>query len=98
LAPPRARISALQIGPLRIVAIPGEPTPGAGRILEAESGAQRVVALTNGYIGYIETPEVLRLRLGESRRQYFAPELLATLASGARVAVHNLEIKRGQAR
>src|SRR5262249_2160254 len=98
LAPPRAEISALQIGPLKMVSVPGEPTPGAGKVLEVESGVQAVVALTNGYIGYIETPEVIGLRVGESRRQYFEPQLLATLVSGARSAVQNLEVKHGQAR
>ncbi len=97
-APPRAEISALQIGPLKLVSLPGEPTPGAGRVLEGESGAQRAVALTNGYIGYIETPEIVRSGTGESKRQYFDPQLLPTLASAARVAVQNLAIKRGQAR
>jgi hypothetical protein len=97
-APPRAEISALQIGAFRFVFFPGEPTPGAGRIFEAESGAQRAVAMTNGYIGYIETPEIVRSGIGESKRQYFEPSLLPTLAAAARVAVQNLEFKRGEAR
>ncbi len=98
VAPPRAEISAFQIGPLKLVSLPGEPTPGAGHVLEVESGAQRAIALTNGYIGYIETPELVRSGIGESKRQYFEPELLQTLANAARVAVQNLAIKRGQAR
>ncbi len=97
-APPRAEISALQVGAFRFVFLPGEPTPGAGQIFEAESGAQRTVALTNGYIGYIETPEIVRSGIGESKRQYFEPSLLPTLAGGARVAVQNLAFKQGQAR
>jgi len=96
--PPRAEISALQIGPFKLVSLPGEPTQGAGHVLEVESGAQRTIALTNGYIGYIETPDVVRSGTGESKRQYFEAELLQTLASAARLAVQNLAIKRGQAR
>lgn len=97
-APPLAEISALQLGAFKFVFLPGEPTPGAGQVLEAESGAQRTVALTNGYLGYIETPDTVRSGIGESKRQYFDASLLQTLAGGARVAVQNLAFKQGQAR
>jgi hypothetical protein len=89
-APKAAQISALQIGPLKLLSVPGEPTPGAARELEKESGVDRVAALTNGYIGYVETPELVQAGTGESKRQYLQPALLDVLARAARLAGQRL--------
>jgi hypothetical protein len=53
------------------------------------------VALTNGYLGYIETPDLVLQAKGESRRQYFGPELLDVLARAANLAGHSLELTQG---
>lgn len=80
-------VSALRIGDRVWLSVPGEPTYGAARSLEAESGADRVLALTNGYLGYVETAEQVESGAGESKRQYFGPELLEIVGSAAKLAV-----------
>ncbi len=61
-APPDASISIAQIGQLVLVGIPGEPTSDVGRkvqVLAATLGFPHsfVISHTNGWIGYILTPE-----------------------------------------
>lgn len=97
-APSKAELSALQLGPLKLLVLPGEPTPGAAELLRRESGAQTVMALTDGYIGYVEVPELLALGIGESKRQYFRAELLAQLARAAHFACDKLGFKQRAAR
>jgi len=88
-APKRAEVGALEVGPLRLLSLPGEPTAAAGAKLEAAAQA-RPVSLANGYVGYINTPEHVRLRQAESRRQYFGPELLDALERAAKAAAGRL--------
>ncbi len=97
-SPPRVEISALQLGPVRLLFLPGEPTALAAKRLEEESGAHRAVALTNGYVGYLDDPEIVQKRIGESRRQYFEPALLPALAKAGQVAVKKLAIEHTQVR
>lgn len=97
-APDRAELSAMQIGPVKLLLIPGEPTPGAGQRLERDTGTQRVLALTDGYIGYVETPELVSAGIGESKRQYFRADLLELLIQGARLASDKLGFKQRASR
>jgi hypothetical protein len=88
--PARATLSALRLGPLLWVAMPFEPTSGAARVLTAQSGATGVVALADGYLGYLEArPDPGHIR-DESARQYFAPSLLEALAPAAALAVRSV--------
>ena len=79
-APKRVEISQLSLGPVKLLFVPGEPTAGAELKLLEASGAQRTVSLANGYIGYIETADLVRQGKGESKRQYFGPQLLDVLS------------------
>jgi neutral ceramidase len=61
-APPGAEVSALRLGSLAVVGVPGEPTAAVARRIQAE--AKRVcfphclvVSHVNGWIGYILEPE-----------------------------------------
>ncbi len=83
---PRATVSMLALGPLTLLAVPGEPTAGAATRLEQASGATRTVSLVNGYLGYVELPEHVRDVTGEAKRQYYGPELLDRLADAAKLA------------
>jgi hypothetical protein len=74
------------LGPLTLLGVPAEPSAAAGRVLEAASGAQRAVALVNGYLGYVETPEHLAKSEGEAERQLLAAGFLDALVQGARSA------------
>lgn len=81
-APEQAEVSALQLGPYRFVTIPGEPTQAAVEVLEASARA-RVVALVNGYLGYVESKQLATDESGESRRQYFDATLVEHLDAAA---------------
>ncbi|MBF5045091.1 hypothetical protein FGE12_22000 [Aggregicoccus sp. 17bor-14] len=82
-----AEVGALRLGPLHLLAIPGEPTVAAGERLSGAAGPGTVVlGLGGGYVGYVETPEAVAGDRGEARRQYFGPALLERLGAGARLA------------
>ena len=85
-----AELVALQLGPVRLFAVPGEPTAAAGASIEARAGATRVLGLADGYLGYIESAELVRARSGEAKRQYFRPELIDSLAEAAETAASAL--------
>ncbi|RYZ38826.1 MAG: hypothetical protein EOO71_22405 [Myxococcaceae bacterium] len=85
-SPRETEVDALALGPLELLAIPGEPTTAAGRSLRALTGATHVLGLANGYVGYLDTPEVVISGGGEARRQYFGPALMERLGAASRVA------------
>ncbi len=80
-------LSALRLGALTLVAVPGEPSLAAARVIEEQSGATRVVSVANGYLGYVEPEQIAREGGGESKRQYYAPALLNALTAAAELAV-----------
>lgn len=82
----QAELSMLEVGPLRLLAVPGEPTYPAAQELEAAAKATRIVSVANGYVGYIDTAPHVRAGIGESRRQYFDPTLEETLRKAASAA------------
>ena len=79
----QARVARWTVGPLTVVAIPAEVTAPAGARLEKAARADRTVTLAGGYLGYVDTEDQVRARTGESRRQYFPPELLGALERAA---------------
>lgn len=81
-----AEVSALALGPLELITLPGEPTTGAGRVLTTSTGATGVLGLSGDYLGYIETPELVAQSTGESMRQYYGPTLLSRLQAAAQLA------------
>jgi hypothetical protein len=85
-----AEVDALQLGPLLLVSVPGEPTSDAAREIQSASGASRILALSNGYLGYVETAERVKAAQGESKRQYFGSTLSSALASTAAAATQSL--------
>jgi neutral ceramidase len=95
-APVKVEISELKLASLRLLFVPGEPTVGSEQRLLQASGSERTIALTNGYLGYIETPDLVLSEKGESRRQYFGPELLDVITKACRLAGHSAELTKGQ--
>jgi neutral ceramidase len=85
-APAEASVELVRLGPLTLLGVPGEPSAASGRVLEAASGADRVISLVNGYLGYVETPEHLEKGVGEAERQLLGARFLEALAQGATVA------------
>ncbi len=80
-----AEVAALRLGPVGFLLVPSEPSFAAGLVLEEQSGAQRVLGLADGYVGYVELDQAVRAGTGEARRQYFPPELLGQLGQAARL-------------
>ncbi|WP_164007977.1 neutral/alkaline non-lysosomal ceramidase N-terminal domain-containing protein [Pyxidicoccus trucidator] len=89
-----AEVGALALGPLELLAVPGEPTVDAGAELVRRTGATGVLGLADGYVGYVESPELVKDRRGESMRQYFGPVLLERLAEGAELAAETAGFTR----
>jgi neutral ceramidase len=92
VAPRRSRVTAVVIGDVYLLGVPGEPTARAAQEMLAGMAAlgdrkTRVVGLMQGYVGYMETRDRMRDGRGESRRAWFTPELLGTVIQGLRVAV-----------
>lgn len=85
-APRLAEVGALRLGGAVLLGVPGEPSATAGAALVERSGASRVVSLANGYLGYVEPAETVKQRGGESKRQYFGPQLLERLEEAAALA------------
>jgi len=85
-APARSDVALLRLGPLLLLGVPAEPSASAGRVLEEAAGASRAVSLVDGYLGYVETPEHLGARVGESERQLLGPSFLDALARAGRAA------------
>lgn len=84
--PHAVEIQALELGPLRLIALPFETSHAAGLMVEAAAKATRVVTLTNGYHGYVEPVGVAERGEGEARTQYFAAELLQRLVAAVELA------------
>ncbi|WP_426757202.1 neutral/alkaline non-lysosomal ceramidase N-terminal domain-containing protein [Myxococcus sp. Y35] len=82
-APRVAEVGALVLGPLELVAVPGEPSVAAGLELLRRTGATGVLGLADGYVGYVETAANVEAGRGESRMQYFGPALLERLSVAA---------------
>jgi len=73
-------VSMLRLGCVSLLALPVEPSFATAQQLETLTGATRVLALSNGYVGYLEPPDVIRNGLGEAKRQWFGPELFDWLS------------------
>jgi neutral ceramidase len=72
---PAAVETRLRIGPLTLVGIPGEPVGELGLRMRPDV----LVGLSDGYIGYVETPERWAAGAGEAARTYFGPGLAQAL-------------------
>ncbi len=87
LVPSLARISAVRLGPLTLVAVPGEPVAEVGRRWREAAGEDtELLALAGDYLGYIETSERMAEAAGETVRTYYGPELASRLAGAVRAA------------
>ncbi len=75
-APERSRVTALRLGPVLLLAVPAEPVAEvARRWREAAGDGAEVLSLAGDYLGYVESPERMTARAGETVRTYYGPEL-----------------------
>jgi neutral ceramidase len=89
--PATARVEAVRLGDLVLVAVPAEPVAavGAGWRAALPPGTE-IVSLANGYLGYVEEPARMAEGSGETVRTYLGPELAQRLGEGAKVAAEKL--------
>jgi neutral ceramidase len=93
--PSQADVAALRLGPVLLVAVPGEPTAEVGAALRARAGpGAEILSLANGYVGYVESPAVMKARGGETRRTYYGPELATRLERAVGVVADALREER----
>jgi hypothetical protein len=85
--PARARIAAIRLGPLTLIAVPGEPVAAVGRSWrEAAGKGSEVLALAGDYLGYVETRERMAEVAGETARTYYGPELADRLVGAVKLS------------
>jgi neutral ceramidase len=94
-APRTARVTALAIGDILLLGLPGEPTALASTAVASVAPTDgrhvRIVGLAGGYVGYVDAPERVLSGAGESQRLWFGPELLQTLRDGLATALSATE-------
>ncbi len=90
-----ARVGALRLGDALLLTVPAEATGAAATALKRRVAGHTpddahvaVVSLSQGYLGYAETPERVRAREGEARRTYYGPQFIGRLGDGLVAAVN----------
>lgn len=85
--PATARVEALRLGPVLLVAVPAEPVAAVGAAWRAALPAgAAVVSLANGYLGYVEEAARMAEGRGETHLTYYGPTLAAVLGAGVHAA------------
>jgi hypothetical protein len=86
--PASARVEAIQLGPLHLVALPGEPVASVAAAWRRSLPPKTVVmSLANGYIGYVEEAVRVTAGIGEADRTYYGPSLAPVLGDTVQAAV-----------
>jgi neutral ceramidase len=103
MLPNSARVGLIRLGDLTLLTVPGEPTELAAREIVANlptrglgGRAARVVALAQGYVSYIDTPERVEAVSGEARRAWYGPTLLPVVEQGLQLAVASQQVQRDE--
>jgi len=95
LLPAEAELVALRLGPLTLLAVPGEPVAEVGRRFRALAGpGSEILSLAGDYLGYVETEERTARGAGETAHTYYGPELAGRLGLGVKLVA---EVVRGPA-
>jgi GT2 family glycosyltransferase len=90
--PVDTRVTALRLGPVTLIAVPGEPVAAVGERLRGRVGGRaEILALANDYVGYVETEDEMARGAGETQRTYFGPELAARLEAAVLLAAGAVE-------
>lgn len=85
--PATARVEAIRLGSVLLLAVPAEPVSAVAAAWRRELPAgSAVVSLANGYLGYVEEAARMADGHGETVRTYYGPGLAATLGSAVRTA------------
>jgi hypothetical protein len=90
--PESTAISYARIGSLLLIGFPGEPTAPVGlsaKAMAREVGVPNaaVVALTNGWLGYLLMPEQYRMGKYESTMSFYGEQIGTTLLEGVKTGL-----------
>jgi hypothetical protein len=86
--PGTARVEAVQLGTLLLVALPGEPVASVAAAWRRSLPPKTVVmSLANGYVGYVEEAARVTAGIGEADRTYYGPTLAPVLGDAVQAAV-----------
>jgi neutral ceramidase len=94
--PDKVEITFVRVGDLLLMGVPGEPTTPIG--LEAKRAAREksvkhpaIVALTNGWIGYIVTPEQYKAGRYEPTMSFYGDQVGVRILAGLKAGLSKLE-------
>jgi neutral ceramidase len=87
--PTQARVSALRLGPVVLLLVPGEVMSGpAARWREMAGAGAEIVSLADGYLGYVDSADrVTAQEEAHPERSYYGPELAPALERGLSMVV-----------
>ena len=83
-APEHTSITLVRIGDSGLLFLPGEVVSELAKRWESAPGI-RTVSLSDGYMGYLEVPEALAARRGESAHAYFDEDALDVIDKGVQL-------------
>jgi hypothetical protein len=90
--PGTARVTALRLGPLMLVATPAEPVEAVGHAWCLAAGPNAaLLSMVGGYLGYVDTAARFTAGEGETRRSYYGPWLAARLQEAVVAAARATE-------
>ena len=92
MMPRKCEISFVRIGDALFAGVPGEPTAPVGleaKRMMAAAGAPHpaIVALTNGWLGYIVTSEQYKAGKYEPTMSFYGPEIGALILRGIEAGI-----------
>jgi neutral ceramidase len=92
MMPTRCEISYVRAGDLLLIGVPGEPTTPIG-VAVKKAGKERggkhvgIVALTNGWLGYIVTPEQYKAGKYEPTMSFYGDQIGERILEGVRAGL-----------
>jgi neutral ceramidase len=95
MMPERSELSFLRVGDVLFIGMPGEPTAAVGlaaKALAKEKGIPHpaVVALTNGWLGYLVTAEQYKAGKYEASMSFYGEEIGACILTGVRAGLERM--------
>ncbi len=94
--PPKIDVCYIQIGDLLLMGVPGEPTTPIGLAAKEAARAKgikypAIVALTNGWIGYIVTPEQYKAGKYEPTMSFYGDQVGVKVLEGVRAGLERVK-------
>ncbi len=86
--PSQAHVSALRIGPVTLLVVPGEvESHPAARWRDMAGKGAEIVSIADGYVGYIDSADRVAAGQPAAERSYYGPELAPALERGLSLVV-----------